>query len=133
MTDGVNEGTVGDTAKLIMHRLVTRMIRRDPTLVQRARMAHARQAAQFAEWPFVREWEKLLALSTRELASKLISRDREMVRFRNSSPFYLAEGVDFGEYDARVRLRRAARRVVERGLVAAQRSYLGDRTGRRRP
>ena len=52
------------------------------------------------------------------LASKLISRDREMVRLRNTSPFYLIEGVDFGDYDARVRLRGAARRVVKRGLSA---------------
>jgi hypothetical protein len=66
----------------------------------------------------VSEWEYLLALPTRELASKLISHDREMVRLRNSSPFYLAEGIHFGDYDMRVRLRRAARRIVERGLSA---------------
>jgi len=63
---------------------------------------------------FVREWEDLLALPLGELASKLISRDREMVRLRNSSPFYLAEGVDLGDYDARLRLRRAARRGAKR-------------------
>jgi hypothetical protein len=44
-----------------------------------------------------------------------------MVRLRNSSPFYLAEGVDFGGYggyDVRIRIARAARRAVERGLSA---------------
>lgn len=39
-----------------------------------------------------------------------------MVRLRDSSPIYLTEGgVDFGDYTARLLLRRAARRVVERG------------------
>jgi hypothetical protein len=112
----INQGVVGDTAKLIMHRLIVRQMRRDPTLVEKAKVAHARQAEQFADWPFVREWEDLLSLPPAELTSKLVSRDREMVRLRNSSPFYLAEGVDFGDYDMRIRIRRAAKRVVERGL-----------------
>jgi hypothetical protein len=116
MSDGLNEGVVGDTAKLMMHRLIARMLRRDPSLVEKAKVAHARQADQFAEWPFVREWQELLALPTSELASRLVSRDRQMVKLRNTSPFYLAEGVNFGDYDDRVRLRRAARRIVARGL-----------------
>jgi hypothetical protein len=77
MSDGLNEGVVGDTAKLMMHRLIVRRLRRDPSLVEKAKVAHARQAVQFADWPFVSEWEYLLALPTRELASKLISHDRE--------------------------------------------------------
>ena len=101
----------------LMHRLIGRMLRRDPSLVEKAKKAHARQADQFAGWPFVREWQELLALPPGELASKLISRDREMVRLRNTSPFYLAEGVDFGDYDAKVRLRRAARRVAKRAAA----------------
>ena len=92
----MNRGVVADTAKLMMHRLIARQIRRDPTLVEKAKVAHARQADQFAGWPFVHEWDELLSLPPAELASKLISRDREMVRLRNSSPFYLAEGIDFG-------------------------------------
>ena len=114
----MNEGVVGDTAKLMMHRLIVRMLRRDPSLLEKAKEANARQACQFVDWPFVREWAELLALPAGELASKLISRDREMVRLRSSSPFSLAEGVHFGDYDTRIRLRRAARRIVERGLSA---------------
>jgi hypothetical protein len=117
MSDGLNEGVIGDTAKLMVHRLIVRMLRRAPSLVDRAKVAHARQADQFAGWPFVREWQDLLNLPPRELASRLISRDREMVRLRNTSPFYLAEGIDLGDYDAKVRLRRAARRIVKRGLT----------------
>jgi hypothetical protein len=118
MSTEANQGVVGDIAKLMMHRLIVRQIRRDPTLVERAKIAHARQADQFAGWPIVRKWDELLSLSLSpsELTSRLISRDREMVRLRNSSPFYLAEGVDFGDYGSRIRLRRAARRVAERGL-----------------
>jgi hypothetical protein len=112
----INQGVVGGTAKLIMHRLIVRQMRRDPTLVEKAKIAHARQAEQFADWPFMREWEELLPLPPAELTPKLVSRDRGMVRLRNSSPFYLAEGVDFGDYDMRIRIRRAAKRVVERGL-----------------
>jgi len=112
MSDGLNEGVVGDTAKLMVHRLIVRMLRRDPSLVERAKVAHARQADQFPGWPFVREWHDLLELPLGELASRLISRDREMVRLRNTSPFYLAEGVDLGDYASRVRLRRAARRSL---------------------
>jgi len=48
MTVEVNQGVIGDTAKLIMHRLIARQIRRDPALVEKARIAHARQAKQFA-------------------------------------------------------------------------------------
>ncbi len=113
MTVEVNWGVVGDTAKLIMHRLIARQIRRDPALVDKAKIAHARQANQFADWPFVREWDELLSLSPDELTSKLISRDREMVRLRNSSPFYLCEGVDFRDYEMRISISRSARRIVE--------------------
>jgi hypothetical protein len=113
----INQGVVSDTAKLIMHRLIARQIRRDPTLVERAKIAHTRQSNQYAGWLFVDEWNDLLDLPLSELTSKLISRDQEMVRLRNSSPFYLTEGVDFGDYRMRIRIRRAARRVAERGLT----------------
>src|ERR1700741_508113 len=104
MSTEVNQGVIGDTAKLIMHRLIARQIRRDPALVEKAKIAHARQANQFAGWSFVREWAELLLLPPDEPTSKLISRDREMVQLRNSSPFYLAEGVDFADYNMRIRI-----------------------------
>jgi hypothetical protein len=121
MSTEANQAVVGDVAKLILHRLIARKIRRDPGSIERAKVVHARQADQFAGWPFVRDWDELLALPPADLIPKLTSRDREMVRLRNSSPFYLAEGVDFGGHDARIRIARAARRVVERGLSARNR------------
>lgn len=114
MRDKLNEGTVGDTAKLMMHRLIVRKLRRDPSLKQKAKDTHAHQEDQFKGWSFVTEWDELLALPLEELAVKLIIRNRVMVRLRNSSPFYLAEGVHFGGYFRRGRLRRAARRLVAR-------------------
>lgn len=113
----VNQGVVGDTAKLMMHRLIARRISHDPTLVENARKIHARQAVQFEGWPFVQEWEHLLSLPVSELVSRLVSRDHDIARLRNSSPFYLAEGLDFAPDDVRLRIRRAAKRVVERGLA----------------
>ena len=100
-----------------MHRLIARRIRRDPALLEKAKIAHARQADQFAGGPCVREWDELLSLPPDELTSKLISRDREMVWLRNSSPFYLCEGIDFGDYKMRIRISRAARKIAERGLA----------------
>jgi hypothetical protein len=112
----VNQGVVGDTAKLIMHRLIARQIRRDPTLVENAKVVHARQSRQFEGWPFVKEWQDLLSLPVPELALKIVSRDDDMVRLRNSSPFYLADGLSFANDDMRFRIRRAAKRVVQRGI-----------------
>jgi hypothetical protein len=114
VTVEVNQGVVGDTAKLIMHRLIARQIRRDSALVEKAKIAHTRQAGQFAGWPFVHEWDDLLSLSPDELTSKLISRDREMVRLHNSSPFYLCEGVDFRGYEFRMLIGVGSRRRLAR-------------------
>jgi hypothetical protein len=112
----VNAAVVGDLAKLIVHRLVARRMRRDSSLLERAKKVHARMAEQYGGWPFVAEWNELLAMPPAALQAKLVSRDREMVRLRNSSPFYLTEGVDFGDYDHRIRIARAARRIAQRSI-----------------
>jgi len=78
-------------------------------------------ARLYAGRPFVREWNDLLKLAPAELRAKLISRESDMVRLRASSPFPLAGGVDFTGYEFRLRIRRAAKRVVERRLVGVLR------------
>ena len=113
----VNQETVNDAAKLMMHRLIARKLGRDPSLLDRAGISQAKMAERFAERPFVREWDELLSAPAAELRTRLTSRDSDMVRLRTSSPFALAEGVDFTDYDLRLRIQRAARRVVERGLA----------------
>jgi two-component sensor histidine kinase len=60
MSTEANQGVVGNIAKLMMHRLIVRQIRRDPTLVERGKIAHARQADRFAGGPFVRKWDELM-------------------------------------------------------------------------
>jgi hypothetical protein len=120
----VNAAVVGDLAKLIMHRLVARRMRRDSSLVERAKQVQARMAEQYGGWPFVAEWNELLAMPPPALRAKLVSRDREMVRLRNSSPFYLTEGIDFGDYDHRIRIARAARRIAQRSIGSRRRDHL---------
>jgi len=117
----VNQETVNDTAKLMMHRLISREIGRDPSLVERAKVSHARTARLYAGRPFVREWDDLLKLPSTKLRAKLVSRESDMVRLRASSPFPLTAGIDFTDYDLRLRIRRAARRVVERSLTCGSR------------
>jgi hypothetical protein len=121
MDTTINQEVVNDAAKLMMHRLIARKLGRDPSLVERARIAQAKIAERFADRPFVREWDQLLNLPAVELRAKLVSRNSDMVRLRISSPFVLAEGVDFTDYDLRLRIRRAARRVAERGLACKTR------------
>jgi hypothetical protein len=113
----VNQETVNDAAKLIMHRLIARKLGHDPSLVERAKEAQSKIAARFTDRPFVAEWDELLALPMANLRRKLVSRDSDMVRLRISSPFVLAADVDFTDYDFRLRIRRAARRLAERGLA----------------
>jgi hypothetical protein len=122
MSDGLNEGVVGDTAKLMMHRLIARKLRRDLSLVEQAKLAKCPSSPPVRRLALRARVAVLLALPVSQLASRLISRDREMARLRNSSPFFLAQDVHFGDYDTRIRLRRAARRIVERGLTLQTKS-----------
>ncbi len=112
-----NQEIVNDTAKLMMHRLVARYLAHDPSLINRARISHRRNSARFPDRTFVREWDELLALPPDRLRGKLTSRHPDMRRLRLSSPFVVAEGVDFTDPLLRLRIRRAAKRVAERGLA----------------
>jgi hypothetical protein len=117
----VNRETVNDAAKLMMHRLIARELGRDPSLLDRAKLSQARIAERFAGRPFVREWDELLSAPAAKLRARLTSRDPGMVRLRSSSPFAVAEGVDFTDYHLRLRIQRAAGRVVARGLACKSR------------
>jgi hypothetical protein len=110
----VNQEIVNDTTKLIMHRLIARLLGRDPLLVDRARIALNRISVHFPDRTFVAEWEELLRLPTGQLRTLLTSRSQHMTRLRLSSPFVITEGVDFSEQTVRRRIRRAAKRIVAR-------------------
>ena len=110
----LNQEIVNDTAKLIMHRLIARLLVRDPLLVDRAKVSLTKISIRFPDRSFVVDWEKLLRLPTSELRALLTSRNQNMKRLRLSSPFVTAEGVDFGDQTLRRRIRRAAKRIVAR-------------------
>jgi len=125
----LNQEIVNDTAKLIMHRLIARLLVRDPLLVDRAKVSLTKILVHFPDRSFVAEWEELLRLPTWELRALLTSRNQHMKRLRLSSPFVTAEGVDFGDQALRRRIRRAAKRIV----VRASRPAGGHSQGMRPP
>src|SRR5579864_5559142 len=97
MAHRINKERVNDTAKLMMHRLISRELGRNPSLVDRARdaLGHRRERNQTPS--YVRDWIELLELPVPEIRHRLTSRNEDMVRLRLSSPFVLADGIDFEE------------------------------------
>jgi hypothetical protein len=118
----LNQEIVNDTAKLIMHRLIARLLVRNPSLIDRARVSLTEMSARFPERSFVEDWDRLLRLPTHELRALLTSRNQEMKRLRLSSPFATAEGVDFADQTLRRRIRRAAKRIAARASRPARHS-----------
>jgi len=110
----LNQETINDAAKLIMHRLIARLLARDPSLIERAKVSQARTAARFPGRSFVQEWDELLRLPTAQIRALLTSHDQDMRRLRLSSPFMTADGVDFEDEASRRRIRRAAKRIAMR-------------------
>jgi hypothetical protein len=111
----LNQETVNDTAKLIMHRLIARRLLHDPSLVIRAQESLAKMAIRFPDRPFVQEWEVILRRSDKEIATFLADRGDEARRLRLSSPFVIVEGVDFTDETLRRRIWRAAKRIASIG------------------
>lgn len=109
-----NQEAVNDTAKLIMHRLILRSLDRDPSLLERARTSHLRTSERFPEKAFVAAWFDVLRRPLPELRSLLVSRTPEMNRLRLSSPFIVADGMNFGDPALRRRIWAAARRLRTR-------------------
>jgi hypothetical protein len=113
MSIGLNQEHVNDTAKLMIHRLIARAISRDPSLVKKAKVSLDRSSQHFEGYAFVREWSELLDHPPSEVRRLLASRSEKMTRLRLSSPFILAEGIDFSNTALRRRIWRAAKRVVQ--------------------
>ncbi len=113
MSVELNQEHVNDTAKLMIHRLIARAIGRDPSLVEKAKVSLDRSSQHFEGYSFVREWSELLDLPPSEICRLLASRSERMTRLRLSSPFILAEGIDFGNTALRRRIWRAAKRVAQ--------------------
>ena len=112
MRGPVNKERVNDTAKLIMHRLIARRLSRDPSLVEKAKHSLSRSSDRFGNHTFIRDWSELLSLPISEIRDRLTRRDEQMTRLRPSSPFMLAEGVDFEDEALRPCIWRAAKRIA---------------------
>jgi hypothetical protein len=117
MSGQINRERVNDTAKLMMHRLIARMIGRDPTLVERARISLGRSAEHFRDHSFVREWSDVLDLPVPRVRELLTSRGETMTRLRLSSPFVVTDGIDFEDEALRRRIWRAAKRIAVRSTA----------------
>jgi hypothetical protein len=89
-TSEPNRESVNDRAKLILHRLVARHLRRDPALVEQAR-ARLCEMTSIAR-DDLEAWTDLLNAPVTTLAHKLSERSDTMTRLRSVSPFIL-EGV----------------------------------------
>lgn len=120
MSVALNQEHVNDTAKLMIHRLIARAIGRDPSLVEKARVSLDRSSQHFEGYSFIREWSELLDLPTCEIRRLLASRSERMTRLRLSSPFILADGIDFSNTALRRRIWRAARRVAQASPTFAE-------------
>jgi hypothetical protein len=116
MANRINQETVNDTAKLLMHRLIARGVSRDPSLIEQASARNLLLASQYPGHAFVSEWKVLLELPPAVLCAKLTSRDAEMVRLRISSPFSLVAQPKLTDYGFRRRIWRAAKRLVRTRL-----------------
>ena len=114
MRPPLNREDINDTAKLIMHRLIARSLARDPSLVDRARSSLAKFSARFPDRSFVQDWNELLHLPAEQIRVLLTRRNPEMKRLRLSSPFVIAEGIDFTDQALRRRIDRAAKRIAAR-------------------
>lgn len=113
MTIRVNQEHVNDTAKLMIHRLIARAIGRDPSLIDSAKISLDRSASErYAGYSFVSEWGDLLRLPPSKVRRRLTSRDEEMTRLRLSSPFVIADGIDFRDVALRRRIWQAAKRLA---------------------
>ena len=112
MNVSLNQETVNDTAKLIMHRLIARRLLRDSSLIAKARQSLAKMTISFPDRSFVREWELILSRSPKEIATVLTDRGDKAKRLRLSSPFVIAEGIDFTDEALRRRIWRAAKRIA---------------------
>ena len=105
---------VNDTAKLMMHRLIARLLVRDPLLLERARVSLGPNVGPFSRSILCRGMGRAASPLTAAASLLLTSCNQHMRRLRLSSPFVTAEGVDFRDRKLRLRIRRAAKRIVAR-------------------
>lgn len=117
----INREVINDTAKLIMHRLIARRVATTPSIIAAARNANAKAAEHFPGQAFVGEWDAILALSPQEIGARLICKSSAMTRLRTASPF-IGTKLGLTDYDFRIRIGRAAKRVVARRMSRSRKA-----------
>ena len=103
---------VNDRARLVRHRLVARRLRDRPEILERAMDG----AVAMGDTPEGVAWRRVLSGSPSEVADRVRARTDEMDRLRVSSPLTAADP-SLRDPDLRVRVRSAARRVLERAMA----------------
>ena len=105
----MNRERVNDRAKLLYHRLVSRRLARDPSLVEHARRIVSQWSERANPQSYVAEWRTLLPLPIDLLRHSIAARDEHADRMRLSSPFPLIEELAIQDEALRRRLWRKAR------------------------
>jgi hypothetical protein len=105
----VNQERVNDRAKLILHRLIARIIRKDPKLIEEARQKLASVAAPVPE--YVQAWRQILELPPLAIAREIGIRTERMNRLRTASPFSAPPGLQ--DIDTRRRVWKKAKLGVK--------------------
>ena len=113
MTEDINKETIDEAANLLVHRVIARALRRDPSVLDRARVRLAEQGARYRQWDFASEWRDVLAMPSEEIGRLLLDRGERMCRLRLASPFQAPLGsVDLSDEATRRRVREIALRFV---------------------
>uniref|UniRef100_UPI001E33361F hypothetical protein n=1 Tax=Microvirga roseola TaxID=2883126 RepID=UPI001E33361F len=111
----INTEDVNHRAKLIVHRFIARQVRKDPTVIDRARerLLVPDQGRPVRTW-WVTEWRDILTRSPVAGAQFLTSRHEYAYQMRKCSPFFGQEitGLDFTDYQYRIRLWRKPKRAL---------------------
>jgi hypothetical protein len=105
MALNINEETVNDRAKLLMHRVAARQLSVNPHLIDAAK---SKIMGGVNPPDYVAEWREVLDLDVKEVRRALTRRSEKMDRLRLSSPFGLV--INFGDPVLRKRIWRLARK-----------------------
>jgi len=109
----INQETVNDLAKRLMHRIIARKLATDPAMIDRARAEYADLDPSNDEIRHVREWKRILEMDPAEIRCFLTSRGERGDWLRPSSPFVFASEIEaLGDVPTRRRIWRAAKRVA---------------------
>lgn len=103
----MNAEEINDRAKLIMHRLISRKVRRCPEILETVRKDIRKQSQQPKTPDYVFLWNDLLQMDVNFIARKLVERSDEMTKLRISSPLY--QIIDLSDVQFRRRIWKKAK------------------------